>query len=76
MAEKLSTLDIEKKDNTEIQERPEPAQTLPPSADSVHVLLSQALHADDSALLLDCLYNQDDRVRFPHFLFIYFFKLL
>lgn len=34
----------------------------PPSADSVHVLLKQALHADDRALLLDCLYTQDDKV--------------
>lgn len=34
----------------------------PPSADSMHVLLKQALHADDRALLLDCLYTQDEKV--------------
>ncbi|XP_021731884.1 WD repeat-containing protein 43-like [Chenopodium quinoa] len=62
MADKLASLGIEKNDNTEIQESPEPSQTQPPSADSIHVLLRQALHADDSALLLDCLYNQDDKV--------------
>lgn len=62
MADKLAILDLEKKDNTDIQERSQPSQTQPPSADSVHVLLKQALHADDRALLLDCLYNQDERV--------------
>ncbi|XP_058074553.1 uncharacterized protein LOC131223236 isoform X2 [Magnolia sinica] len=34
----------------------------PPSADSVHVLLRQALHADDHVLLLDCLYTRDEKV--------------
>lgn len=62
MADKLASLDLEKKDNTVVQERQEPSQTQPPSADSVHVLLRQALHADDSTLLLDCLYNQDEKV--------------
>ncbi|KAL2926247.1 U3 small nucleolar RNA-associated protein 5 [Bienertia sinuspersici] len=62
MEDKLATLDLEKKDNSEIAERPDPPQTQPPSADSVHVLLKQALHADDRALLLDCLYNQDNKV--------------
>ncbi|GAB2276190.1 hypothetical protein Dimus_010924 [Dionaea muscipula] len=33
-----------------------------PSADSVQVLLKQALHAEDHSLLLDCLYNQDEKV--------------
>ncbi|XP_071712272.1 uncharacterized protein [Rutidosis leptorrhynchoides] len=34
----------------------------PPSADSVHILLKQALHADDRSLLLDCLFRQDQKV--------------
>ncbi|KAF8106125.1 hypothetical protein N665_0147s0078 [Sinapis alba] len=34
----------------------------PPTAASVNVLLRQALHADDRALLLDCLYNRDEQV--------------
>ena len=37
----------------------------PPLADSVHILLKQALHADDRALLLDCLYTQDEKVCLP-----------
>ncbi|KAH9607865.1 hypothetical protein KSS87_000001 [Heliosperma pusillum] len=66
MADKLASLDLVKIVDTEIQEFQEPikepAETLPPSADSVHVLLKQALHADDRALLLECLYNQDNKV--------------
>ncbi|XP_019178286.1 PREDICTED: uncharacterized protein LOC109173503 [Ipomoea nil] len=38
------------------------AETKPPSADSVHVLLEQALHADDRALLIDCLFRQDQKL--------------
>ncbi|GJN17302.1 hypothetical protein PR202_gb04359 [Eleusine coracana subsp. coracana] len=34
----------------------------PPSADSVNILLKQALHADDNASLLNCLYNRDEKV--------------
>uniref|UniRef100_A0ACD6ANR9 Uncharacterized protein n=1 Tax=Avena sativa TaxID=4498 RepID=A0ACD6ANR9_AVESA len=34
----------------------------PPSADSVHILLKQALRADDHAELLKCLYNRDEKV--------------
>ncbi|GJX66437.1 hypothetical protein Tco_0300780 [Tanacetum coccineum] len=34
----------------------------PPSADSVHVLLKQALHGDDRFLLLDCLFRQNEKV--------------
>ena len=40
-----------------------------PSVDSVHVLLKQALHADDQALLLDCLYTRDEKVCFFYFYF-------
>ncbi|KAM0859402.1 hypothetical protein ACQ4PT_047223 [Festuca glaucescens] len=38
------------------------AVVVPPSADSVHVLLRQALRADDRAALLGCLCNRDDKV--------------
>jgi len=69
MADKLASLDLGKNDDIEIQERQGPLAAQPPSADSVHVLLKQALHADDRALLLDCLYNQDDKVGFPSFKF-------
>ncbi|KAM0857934.1 hypothetical protein ACQ4PT_048144 [Festuca glaucescens] len=34
----------------------------PPSADSVHILLKQALRADDHTELLKCLYNRDEKV--------------
>ncbi|KAK9683622.1 hypothetical protein RND81_10G154000 [Saponaria officinalis] len=39
-----------------------PKSMPPPSADSVHVLLKQALHADDRPFLLECLGNQDNKV--------------
>ncbi|KAL5712032.1 hypothetical protein ACHQM5_014242 [Ranunculus cassubicifolius] len=34
----------------------------PPSAASIHVLLKQAVHADDRVLLLECLHTQDEKV--------------
>lgn len=43
----------------------------PPSADSVHILLKQALNADDRVLLLDCLYTQDEKVSLFFFIFWY-----
>ncbi|MED6123482.1 hypothetical protein PIB30_049563 [Stylosanthes scabra] len=65
MGEKLATLalvdDENKSKHDKLQESSDdPAK--PPSADSVHVLLKQALNADDRKLLLDCLYTQDDKV--------------
>ncbi|XP_065867659.1 uncharacterized protein [Euphorbia lathyris] len=64
MGEKLSSLNLldssEKSKSHEKQESP--PQAKPPSADSVNILLKQALHAEDRALLLDCLYTQDDKV--------------
>ncbi|KAK9280845.1 hypothetical protein L1049_003735 [Liquidambar formosana] len=63
MGEKLASLNL--LDNDEVyekQESPSQANAKPPSADSVHVLLKQALHADDRVLLLDCLYTQDEKV--------------
>ncbi|KAL1543767.1 WD repeat-containing protein 43-like [Salvia divinorum] len=61
MGEKLASLKLEGNDNV-----PENANSSlpakPPSAASVNILVKQALHADDRALLIDCLYRQDDKV--------------
>ncbi|RZB98009.1 WD repeat-containing protein 43-like isoform X2 [Glycine soja] len=63
MGEKLASLSVldgnKSRSDTE-QESSVPAK--PPSADSVHVLLKQALNADDRTLLLDCLFTQDEKV--------------
>ncbi|CAN1309710.1 hypothetical protein LINPERPRIM_LOCUS27776 [Linum perenne] len=62
MGEKLASLDLQ--DGT--AELGEAQELVPlgklPSADSVNILLKQALHADDRSLLLDCLYTQDEKV--------------
>ncbi|KAL3840056.1 hypothetical protein ACJIZ3_024647 [Penstemon smallii] len=61
----------EKLYNFNLTENDEPAQhenvdssslAKPPSADSVYILLKQALRADDRALLIDCLFRQDEKV--------------
>lgn len=63
MGEKLAILNLQDIDKTESPEKQEsPPLAKPPSADSVNVVLKQALHAEDRALLLDCLYNQDEKV--------------
>ncbi|KAK6795489.1 hypothetical protein RDI58_008942 [Solanum bulbocastanum] len=63
MGEKLAMLHLEDNNEDKSNKDLESAlQTKPPSADSVHVLLKQALHADDRALLIDCLYRQDEKV--------------
>ncbi|KAI4329309.1 hypothetical protein L6164_021591 [Bauhinia variegata] len=63
MGEKLTTLNLLVENKTKSDKIHEPSNlTNPPSADSVHVLLKQALHADDRTLLLDCLYMQDEKV--------------
>ncbi|XWS20392.1 hypothetical protein CRYUN_Cryun31cG0097200 [Craigia yunnanensis] len=63
MGEKLASLNLVENETHEKQEREESSpRANPPIADSVNVLLNQALHADDRALLLDCLYTQDDKV--------------
>jgi len=54
MADKLTSLDAAVNDNADIDERQDLPQTALPSADSVHVLLKQALNADDHALLIAC----------------------
>ncbi|KAI3777686.1 hypothetical protein L1987_47487 [Smallanthus sonchifolius] len=61
IGEKLASLNIiNNKD--EVQEKAEMSPAKPPSADSVHVLLKQALHADDRSLLLNCLFRQNEKV--------------
>lgn len=73
MGEKLANLNLldePTKNNQQKQDLSSDAK--PPSADSVHVMLKQALHADDRALLLDCLYTQDEKVycfNFSYFVF-------
>ncbi|GMY26849.1 WD repeat-containing protein 43-like [Fagus crenata] len=60
MGEKLETLNLI--DDAKQPELSLVAAPQPPSADSVQVLLRQALRADDRTLLLDCLYNRDEKV--------------
>lgn len=62
MGEKLENLNLHNNNESKGPEIPESSPAKPPSADSVNVLLKQALHADDRALLLECLYNQDKKV--------------
>ncbi|KAJ3674299.1 hypothetical protein LUZ60_004915 [Juncus effusus] len=58
MEEKLASLNMKNVDREKNVER----EIKVPSADSVHVLLKQALHADDHSLLLDCIYTRDEKV--------------
>ncbi|KAL6203788.1 hypothetical protein ACLB2K_027487 [Fragaria x ananassa] len=63
MGEKLASLNIVPDDRMESPNKQGCSlHAKPPSADSVHILLKQALHADDRALLLECLYTQDEKV--------------
>ncbi|PWA97658.1 small-subunit processome, Utp12 [Artemisia annua] len=61
MGEKLASLNIVNNEDGSL-EKQETSPAKPPSADSVHVLLKQALHADDRSLLLDCLFRQNEKV--------------
>lgn len=62
MGEKLASLNFHTDEAKGHEKQEYPPRAKPPSADSVHVLLKQALHADDRVLLLDCLYTQDEKV--------------
>ncbi|GKA72083.1 small-subunit processome, Utp12 [Tanacetum coccineum] len=82
MGEKLASLNIVNTEDGSL-EKPETSPAKPPSADSVHVLLKQALHADDRSLLLDCLFRQNEKVIFNSYVQLSFsfkpsesFKLL
>ncbi|KAG8077400.1 hypothetical protein GUJ93_ZPchr0007g3507 [Zizania palustris] len=59
MEEKLASLNLLNKSEITKEQSPSLA---PPSADSVHILLKQALRADDHTELLKCLYNRDEKV--------------
>jgi U3 small nucleolar RNA-associated protein 5 len=62
MAEKLAALSLPADADGAEEEQSASVAVVPPSADSVHVLLRQALRADDRAALLGCLSNRDDKV--------------
>ncbi|CAO2165747.1 unnamed protein product [Urochloa humidicola] len=62
IGEKLATLDLMNRDNEMNDTEEKTLCMAPPSADSVHILLKQALRADDNVSLLTCLYNRDEKV--------------
>ncbi|WVZ22147.1 hypothetical protein V8G54_000691 [Vigna mungo] len=63
MGEKLASLSLLEENKFRSDKEQEASVSVkPPSADSVHVLIKQALNADDRTLLLDCLYTQDEKV--------------
>ncbi|PAN32087.1 hypothetical protein PAHAL_5G462500 [Panicum hallii] len=62
IGEKLATLDLINRDNEKNDTQEQTLSMAPPSADSVHILLKQALRADDNISLLACLYNRDQKV--------------
>lgn len=64
MEEKLATLNLINRENEIHGSEKQSLSVAPPSADSVHILLKQALRADDSVALLTCLYNRDEKVLF------------
>ncbi|KAH1094745.1 hypothetical protein GYH30_040155 [Glycine max] len=62
MGEKLASLSVlnGNKSMSDIEQESS-VPTKPPSVDSVHVLLKQALNADDRTLLLDCLFTKKEK---------------
>ncbi|KAL6615692.1 hypothetical protein ACP70R_037962 [Stipagrostis hirtigluma subsp. patula] len=64
MEEQLATLNLvnNNNDNERNDTEEQSLSMAPPSADSVHILLKQALRADDNVSLLTCLYNRDQKV--------------
>lgn len=64
MGEKLARLNLqgENEKSKSVEEQESSVPTMLPSANSVDILLKQALHADDRALILDCLFTQDEKV--------------
>ncbi|KAF6155281.1 hypothetical protein GIB67_019807 [Kingdonia uniflora] len=63
MGEKLASLNIiDDNNNNDLLKEEHSLDAKPPSADSVHVLIKQALHVDDRSSLMDCLYTQDEKV--------------
>lgn len=64
MEEKLATLNLINREKGTSDTEKQSLSMAPPSADSVHILLKQALRADDNVALLTCLYNRDEKVLF------------
>ena len=64
MEEKLATLNLINREHGMSDTEKQSLSMAPPSADSVHILLKQALRADDNVALLTCLYNRDEKVLF------------
>ncbi|XP_022880210.1 uncharacterized protein LOC111397489 [Olea europaea var. sylvestris] len=62
MGEKLANLNLTENSGAKSHDVVSSPQTKPPSADSAHILIKQASHTDDRALLIDCLFRQDDKV--------------
>ncbi|KXG22470.1 uncharacterized protein LOC8069011 isoform X1 [Sorghum bicolor] len=62
MEEKLATLNLINRENGMSDTEKQSLSMAPPSADSVHILLKQALRADDNVALLTCLHNRDEKV--------------
>ncbi|KAK9141646.1 hypothetical protein Syun_011046 [Stephania yunnanensis] len=65
MGEKLANLNLQNEDQAmthEGEESMSPPTANAPRADSIHVLLKQALHADDTSLLMNCFFTQDEKV--------------
>ncbi|KAL0326112.1 UNVERIFIED_CONTAM: hypothetical protein Sradi_5180500 [Sesamum radiatum] len=63
MGEKLASLKLEGDEKASNDNNVDSSLAKPPSADSVYILLKQALRADDRALLIACLYRQDAKVQ-------------
>lgn len=63
MAEKLASLELNSdREAKNATEKEAPPSTNIPSVDSLHVLLKQAIRAQDHALLVDCLSTTDEKV--------------
>jgi hypothetical protein len=62
MEEKLATMNLVNRNDENADTQEQSLSMAPPSADSVNILLKQALRADDNASLLNCLYNRDEKV--------------
>lgn len=75
MGEKLASLNLEGNNEPNAETADPSLLAKPPSADSVNILVKQALHADDRALLIDCLYRQDEKASIcaPFFLLVVLF---
>jgi hypothetical protein len=62
MEERLATMNLVSRNDENADAQEQSLSMAPPSADSVNILLKQALRADDNASLLNCLYNRDEKV--------------